>query len=99
MVQKITFVPTKNNTISESMFDFLFYRENEPLIFTQANFWYFFGIIIVIYQFIYQRLAWRNLFLTVVSLYFYYLSGGWQMDSRKRKRQTPKMAFSGKYGQ
>ncbi len=59
------------------MFDFLFYRENEPLIFTQANFWYFFGIIIVIYQFIYQRLAWRNLFLTVVSLYFYYLSGGY----------------------
>ncbi len=59
------------------MFDFLLYRENEPLIFSSPLFWGFFGIIFICYQFIYRNLRVRNLYLMVVSMYFYYLTGGY----------------------
>jgi alginate O-acetyltransferase complex protein AlgI len=59
------------------MFDFLIYRENEPLLFTQPLFWAFFAFIIICYQFIYTRIAIRNLYLMAISMYFYYLSGGY----------------------
>jgi alginate O-acetyltransferase complex protein AlgI len=59
------------------MFDFLFYQENAPLIFTQATFWGFFAVVILCYQFIYKNIAVRNFYLMVVSMYFYYLTGGY----------------------
>jgi alginate O-acetyltransferase complex protein AlgI len=58
-------------------FSLLVYRENEPLIFSSPLFWLFFGFIIICYQFIYQNLRVRNLYLMVFSMYFYYLSGGY----------------------
>lgn len=59
------------------MFDFLFYQENSPLIFTQATFWGFFAVVILCYQFIYKNIAVRNFYLMAVSMYFYYLTGGY----------------------
>ncbi len=59
------------------MFDFLFYQENSPLIFTQATFWGFFAVVILCYQFIYKNIAVRNFYLMTVSMYFYYLTGGY----------------------
>ncbi|MCS7017772.1 MAG: MBOAT family O-acyltransferase [Cytophagales bacterium] len=59
------------------MWEWLFYRENEPLIFSTALFWVFFGIVLFGYQFIYQNNRLRSLYLMAVSMYFYYLSGGY----------------------
>jgi alginate O-acetyltransferase complex protein AlgI len=57
--------------------DFLLYRDNHPLIFSSPLFWYMFTFVIICYQFIYQNLRVRNLYLMVFSMYFYYLSGGY----------------------
>jgi D-alanyl-lipoteichoic acid acyltransferase DltB (MBOAT superfamily) len=52
------------------------YTENSPLLFTQAIFWVLFGAVILVYQLVYSRNTFRNLFLLAFSLYFYYLSSG-----------------------
>ncbi|TAD95611.1 MAG: MBOAT family protein [Bacteroidetes bacterium] len=57
--------------------DFLFYREDSPLLFTQAIFWIFFTIVLIVYQFLYSKINLRNHFLMWVSMYFYYLTGGY----------------------
>jgi alginate O-acetyltransferase complex protein AlgI len=58
-------------------FDFLFFKETEPMIFTTPLFWGFFAFVMVVYQFIHTRIAARNFFLMVVSMFFYYKSSGW----------------------
>lgn len=59
------------------MFDYLFtYQKNNPLIFTQSTFWLFFGFVLLVYQFIYNQVKARNLFLFAFSLFFYYKSSG-----------------------
>jgi alginate O-acetyltransferase complex protein AlgI len=47
-----------------------------PLLFTQANFWIFFGIVLFIFSVIYQQIRLRNIFLFLVSLFFYFKAGG-----------------------
>ncbi len=47
------------------------------MIFTHASFWVFFMIVLFIYSFLYQKNTWRNVFLFVVSIYFYYKCGGY----------------------
>ncbi len=59
------------------MEDLFFYTENSPLLFTQAAFWVFFGVLILVYQAVYRQVTLRNLFLLAFSLYFYYLSSGY----------------------
>ena len=46
------------------------------MIFTTSGFWLFFGFVLLVYQFIYQRKRARNLFLLACSIFFYYKSGG-----------------------
>ena len=53
------------------------YSENDPMIFTRALFWVFFMIVLLIYSFLYKKNAWRNAFLFIVSVYFYYKCGGY----------------------
>ncbi|GAA4835244.1 MBOAT family O-acyltransferase [Algivirga pacifica] len=52
------------------------YSENSPLLFTQTAFWIFFGVIIIGYHFLQDRIKGRNIMLLIASLYFYYLSSG-----------------------
>ncbi|MDW7693245.1 MBOAT family O-acyltransferase [Flammeovirgaceae bacterium SG7u.111] len=59
------------------MLDIFIYKENYPLIFTQAIFWVFFGVLMVVYQLVYKQNSLRNLLLLIFSLYFYYLSSGY----------------------
>lgn len=59
------------------MFDFLLYKEDAPLIFTQTIFWGFFAVVMLCYQFIYKNITVRNFYLMVISMYFYYLTGGY----------------------
>ena len=53
------------------------YDNTDPLIFTSPLFWFWFGFIVLTYQFLHSRIFWRNIFLSVFSLYFYYKSGGY----------------------
>ncbi|MDR2039712.1 MAG: MBOAT family protein, partial [Bacteroidales bacterium] len=53
------------------------YSEKDPMIFTQASFWVFFLVVMLIYSLLYKKNAWRNTFLFLVSVYFYYKCGGY----------------------
>jgi len=55
----------------------LIYSENKPLLFTSLYFWVFFALILVVYSIIYKRNPLRNAFLFLMSLFFYYKSGGY----------------------
>ncbi len=48
----------------------------KPLTFTDLFFWLFFALVLGIYGFIYKKLALRNIYLFIVSLFFYYKAGG-----------------------
>lgn len=52
------------------------YNKDEPFIFTTPVFWIFFLIVLAIYSLLYKRLFLRNLYLFIISLYFYYKTGG-----------------------
>jgi alginate O-acetyltransferase complex protein AlgI len=52
------------------------YDPRRPLIFTNPHFWFFFGFVLLVYQFIYQRTHLRNTFLLLFSIFFYYKSSG-----------------------
>lgn len=54
---------------------FLFDQGN-PLIFTRFYFWGFFAIVLIFYSFVYKHKAPRNAYLFLVSLFFYYKTGG-----------------------
>jgi D-alanyl-lipoteichoic acid acyltransferase DltB (MBOAT superfamily) len=47
------------------------------MIFIQASFWVFFMAVLFVYSFLYKKNTWRNAFLFVVSVYFYYKCGGY----------------------
>jgi D-alanyl-lipoteichoic acid acyltransferase DltB (MBOAT superfamily) len=61
-------------TFWESLFIF---DEKNPMVFTTGLFWFWFALIIGLYQFFHSKIFLRNFFLTAFSLYFYYKSGGY----------------------
>ena len=54
---------------------FLF-NADAPLIFTRLYFWGFFLVVLVFYSILYKRKTSRNIYLWLVSLFFYYKTGG-----------------------
>lgn len=52
------------------------YDEQNPLIFSRFFFWGFFAVVLLFYSFIYKNKTGRNLYLFLVSLFFYYKTGG-----------------------
>lgn len=56
--------------------NYILYNPQRPLLFTQLFFWVFFLVVLLGYALIYRRIALRNGYLFVVSLYFYYKCGG-----------------------
>lgn len=50
---------------------------NAPWSFTHLGFWSFFFVVLLIQSGLERRQAWRNLFLFVVSLWFYWKTSGW----------------------
>jgi alginate O-acetyltransferase complex protein AlgI len=52
------------------------YDPAEPLIFSTAAFWLFFLIVLAGYSIVFKKLFIRNAYLFIVSLFFYYKSGG-----------------------
>ena len=63
--------------ILRSFLSFLFrYNPDEPLIFSTPAFWLFFLFVLAGYSLIYKKLFIRNGYLFLISLFFYYKSGG-----------------------
>jgi D-alanyl-lipoteichoic acid acyltransferase DltB (MBOAT superfamily)/lysophospholipase L1-like esterase len=52
------------------------YDSEKPLIFTTPAFWLFFLLVLAGYSLVYRKLFLRHLYLLLVSLFFYYKSGG-----------------------
>ncbi len=52
------------------------FSEAFPLIFTQASFWIFFALVYLVFALLYRRIKIRNLYLLLVSLFFYYKTSG-----------------------
>jgi alginate O-acetyltransferase complex protein AlgI len=52
------------------------YDSAKPFIFSASAFWIFFLIVLAGYSIFYRRLFFRNLYLFLVSLFFYYKTGG-----------------------
>jgi D-alanyl-lipoteichoic acid acyltransferase DltB (MBOAT superfamily) len=60
-----------------SLFSMIFrYNPDKPLIFTAPAFWIFLLLVLAGYGLIYRKLLLRNLYLFIVSLFFYYKTGG-----------------------
>ncbi|TNE53038.1 MAG: MBOAT family protein [Bacteroidetes bacterium] len=47
-----------------------------PLIFTKLDFWIFFVALMVVFSFIHKKVWIRSLFITIVSLFFYFKTSG-----------------------
>jgi D-alanyl-lipoteichoic acid acyltransferase DltB (MBOAT superfamily) len=47
-----------------------------PLLFTRLYFWAFFLVVLLLYSIVYKRNTLRNTYLWLVSLFFYYKTGG-----------------------
>lgn len=61
----------------EFLKEILLYSEDKPMLFTRLYFWVFFTILLAIYSILYKEKALRNAYLFVMSLFFYYKSGGY----------------------
>ena len=56
--------------------DLFRYDPSKPMIFSTAAFWLFFLLVLAGYSLIYKKLFIRNFYLFLLSLFFYYKSGG-----------------------
>lgn len=65
---------------AESLIDLLtswfVYDERRPMLFTELFFWGFFAVVLLAFSLVHKRLALRNGFLFLVSLFFYYKTSG-----------------------
>ena len=66
----------KDNTVAGSVLNLLSYKTERPLIFTSAAFWIFLLVVLAGYSLIYKNLVLRNSYLFLISLFFYYKTGG-----------------------
>ncbi|NQX92809.1 MAG: MBOAT family protein, partial [Flavobacteriales bacterium] len=61
----------------EQIGSLLSYDPKSPLIFTGILFWYFYALVLLVHSFINQKVALRNAFLFLASLWFYYKTSEW----------------------
>jgi len=52
------------------------YNPEKPFVFTTAAFWIFFLFVLAGYSLVYKKLLLRNIYLFLISLFFYYKAGG-----------------------
>ncbi|MDP2174808.1 MAG: MBOAT family O-acyltransferase [Bacteroidota bacterium] len=62
--------------ILEILKSFLVFSETRPIIFTDTVFWVFFAIVYGVFTLIYKQFNLKNLFLFLVSIFFYYKTSG-----------------------
>ncbi len=61
---------------NEYLIKMLSYSADNPMIFTRSFFWIFFTVVFLFFSILYKRITLRNLFLFLVSVYFYYKTSG-----------------------
>lgn len=64
------------DTLLNYIKEIISYTEGKPLLFTQLFFWGFFAVVLFIYSFLYKKIALRNIYLLLVSFFFYYKTSG-----------------------
>ena len=62
--------------MAEQIWRWISYQADSPLIFTQVFFWIFFAVVLIGYSVVYPHQRWRNTYLFVISLFFYYKTSG-----------------------
>jgi alginate O-acetyltransferase complex protein AlgI len=62
--------------LASQVFRLLRYDPETPFIFTAPVFWLFFLLVLAGYTLFYRKLALRNAYLFLISIFFYYKSGG-----------------------
>jgi D-alanyl-lipoteichoic acid acyltransferase DltB (MBOAT superfamily) len=68
---------TENQSFLSSLVSLVFsYNPDTPFIFSAPAFWIFFLLVLAGFSLVYKRLFLRNLYLFLISLFFYYKSGG-----------------------
>jgi D-alanyl-lipoteichoic acid acyltransferase DltB (MBOAT superfamily) len=68
--------PVKHGVIKNLISSVLSYNPNNPFIFTTPGFWLFFLIVLAGYSLFYKKLVLRNIYLFLISLFFYFKTGG-----------------------
>jgi alginate O-acetyltransferase complex protein AlgI len=58
------------------VFSIFSYNPNQPFVFTSPAFWIFFLIVLLGYSLVYKKMVIRNIYLFLISLFFYYKAGG-----------------------
>jgi alginate O-acetyltransferase complex protein AlgI len=66
----------KESFIKILISDVFSYNPGSPFIFTAPAFWIFFLLVLAGYSLVYRRLAIRNIYLFLISLFFYFKTGG-----------------------
>ena len=56
--------------------DIFLYKQDAPLLFTRLYFWVFLLVVLTFYSILYKKRALRNIFLFLISLFFYYKTSG-----------------------
>jgi alginate O-acetyltransferase complex protein AlgI len=75
--EPVIIAPEASSSFIEDLLNALIkYDKDNPLIFSTAAFWLFFLIVLAGYSLIYKKLFIRNFYLFLISLFFYYKSGG-----------------------
>jgi D-alanyl-lipoteichoic acid acyltransferase DltB (MBOAT superfamily) len=69
VVRKVSF-------IKSLLFSLLNFNPEKPFVFTSAAFWIFFLFVLAGYSLVYKKLRIRNVYLFLVSIFFYYKAGG-----------------------
>jgi hypothetical protein len=69
-------IPKKSSAIHLIVSSVFSYDPDEPMIFSTPAFWLFLLIVLAGYSLVYKKLFIRNFYLFLVSLFFYYKSGG-----------------------
>ena len=64
------------DAVIDLLMSWFVYDERRPMLFTELFFWGFFAVVLVVFSLVHKRLALRNGFLFLVSLFFYYKTSG-----------------------
>jgi len=66
----------KVSLIKSLLFSLLSFNPDKQFVFTSAAFWIFFLFVLAGYSLVYKKIRIRNVYLFLVSLFFYYKAGG-----------------------
>jgi alginate O-acetyltransferase complex protein AlgI len=70
-------IPVKKDNLLKAIISDVFnYNPEKPFIFTTAAFWIFLLVVLAGYSLIYRKLVLRNTYLLLISLFFYFKTGG-----------------------